>query len=106
MDADLMIKGMGLIVAWLGLLWPVWRWLTQRVDNKHKEAMEHVEKLHERVNEVRDLYVKRSDLDRDLKAVNSSLESIKQDLSRQSTEVTKRLDHLLLAVRDQNSSRS
>lgn len=67
--------------------WGFAQWVLKRFDA-----------VHARIDEVRDVYVKRSDLDRDLIPLYKGIAEIKQELARQSTETNQRLDKILTFV--------
>ena len=56
--------------------------------------------VHRRIDDVKDSYVKRVDLDRDLSAMHTVLGSIKGDLNNQTGEVNNRLDRLVKILID------
>ena len=67
------------------------RWMTSKID-------EELSVVHKRINEVRDEYVKRVDLDRDLTNLYAMLNSIKDDIRAQTNSVNQRLDKFLDAL--------
>lgn len=89
------------------------RFLVNRMDSQHKELEDQmngqVVALHERVNVVKDEYVKRVDLDRDLSGLKELILSIKADTHKamgdiksdqhqMMTQINSRLDALAGAV--------
>ena len=73
--------------SYIGLV----RWMTTKIDSELKE-------VHKRINEVRNDYVKRVDLDRDLVNLYAMLNSIKDDIRAQTDSVNIRLDKFLDAL--------
>lgn len=67
------------------------KWMTQKLDDE-------LNIVHKRINEVRDEYVKRVDLDRDLTNLYAMLNSIKDDIRAQTNSVNQRLDKFLDAL--------
>lgn len=67
------------------------KWMTQKIDLE-------LSQVHKRINEVRDEYVKRVDLDRDLTNLYAMLNSIKDDIRAQTNSVNQRLDKFLEAL--------
>jgi len=61
--------------------------------------------LHERVNRVRDEYVRRIDLDSRLAHVDKSLEKLGSDVKEGQREIAGRFDALILAVASNTRSR-
>lgn len=61
--------------------------------------------LHERVNRVRDEYVRRIDLDSRLARVDKSLEKLGSDVQNGQREIAGRFDALILAVASNTRSR-
>lgn len=59
------------------------------------------DKLHERVNRVRDEFVRRDDLDNHIHRLDKSIDQLSKDIRDQSAETTKRLD-ALIAVMSKN----
>ena len=93
--ANFVLAGLGVITAMAVAAWGVVKWFSDRIERKHGEAMSEVATLHTRVNEVRDLYVKRSDLDRDLDQLYSAIRDIKNEQHLARTETNQRLDRVL-----------
>jgi len=56
------------------------------------------DKVHERVNRVRDEYVRRSDLDGHIQRLDANIQTLAKDVREQSQETTRRLDALIAAM--------
>ncbi len=67
-------------------------------ETRHKEAMTHISQVHTRVNEVKDEYVKRSELDRDFKALERRMESTERAISDHAAQTNQRLDRMLMLL--------
>jgi len=67
------------------------RWMTTKIDSE-------LSSVHKRIDDVKDTYVKRVDLDRDLTNLYSMLNSIKDDIHAQTASVNLRLDRFLDAI--------
>lgn len=89
--------------------WAIVRFMISRMD-AHKEKIEEkitnlqqdsnsdVTAIHNRINEVKDQYVKRTDIDRDLAQMNRSISDVNQSLNMQMTGVNTRLDTIIHAI--------
>ena len=100
---------LGLAFAVGGALLGGFKWIITRVEarhteavtlteTRHKEAMGHITQVHARVNKVKDEYVKRSELDRDFKALEKRLESTEQAISDHAAQTNHRLDRMLMLL--------
>lgn len=72
------------------------------ISSQHEDHKEDVNNLHERINEIKDHYVKRVDLDRDLTNIYGMLNSIKEDIRGQTDAMNQRLDRLINVFADKN----
>lgn len=100
---------LGLAIACGGALLAGFRWIITRVESRHteainltesrhKDAMEHISQVHTRVNEVKDEYVKRSELDRDFKALERRMESTERAIADHAAQTNQRLDRMLMLL--------
>lgn len=100
---------LGLAVAFGGAFLGAFKWIITRVETRHteainltetrhKEAMTHISQVHTRVNEVKDEYVKRSELDRDFKALERRMESTERAISDHAAQTNQRLDRMLMLL--------
>jgi len=55
--------------------------------------------LHERVNDVRDQYVRRSDLDGHMARIDGSMRDMRADMKEQHRDTQQRLDSVLTALK-------
>lgn len=103
----------------MGSIWGSIRWLISlseknikdlrdsmqtTMSTQHEDHKEDITGLHERINEIRDQYVKRVDLDRDLTNIYGMLNSIKEDIRGQTDAMNQRLDRLINVFADKNRS--
>lgn len=82
----------GLFAQALGVI----KWMNAKIDSKHTEYHGEISALHQRVNEVKDTYVKRVDLDRDLNRIYEMVAEVNKSIRGQN----ERLDKLLTAFAD------
>lgn len=85
----LTILGIALGVG--GAYFKLVKWMSSKLETE-------LNSVHKRINDVRDQYVKRVDLDRDLTNLYAMLNSIKDDIRAQTDSVNQRLDRFLDAV--------
>lgn len=64
-------------------------------DNSRKVAKEGADALHERVNKVRDEFVRRDDLDGHIKRFERSVSEMRGEMRHGHTETNKRLDTVM-----------
>lgn len=57
------------------------------------------DKLHDRVNRVRDEYVRRTDLDSHLQRLDKNVDDLRADIKQSRTEMNQRLDALIAAMK-------
>lgn len=76
------------------------------IEERYRDTENALNHLNERINKVKDEYVKRVDLDRDLSVINTSLSSIKIDIHRQTAEMNSRMDRLIKILLDTRRSDS
>lgn len=92
----------GDVVAILGFLlaigvqtWAITRYMIGRMDAHREATNNELKAIHERINEVKDQYVKRSDIDRDLTHIQNTVTDIKNDVNVQMSGMNSRLDMLI-----------
>jgi len=68
--------------------------------DRHEADDKSLSAIHRRIDDVKDTYVKKVDLDRDINAIHSTLASIKLDINSQSSEMNARLDRMLKMIID------
>jgi hypothetical protein len=89
--------------------WAVIRWTIGKIESKHAEAQQYTDTRHStaieyitrvdgRVNEVKDEYVKRSELDRDFKALEKQIDSMNKAFAEGRAETNQRLDRMLMLL--------
>lgn len=86
----------GLVAQAAGVI----RWMNAKIDSKHLEYHGEITALHQRVNEVKDTYVKRVDLDRDLNRIYEMVAEVNKNIRGQN----ERLDKLLTAFVDKTTA--
>lgn len=75
--------------------WAIVRYMIGRMDSHRESSNLEITKLHDRVNEVKDQYVKRVDIDRDLSHIQNTVTDIKNDVNVQMSGMNNRLDLLI-----------
>ena len=85
---------MGLFVGLLVQAGGVIGWINKNIDSKHLEYHTEMQILSRRVEDVKDKYVKRVDLDRDLNRIYEMVAEVNKSIRGQN----ERLDKLLTAV--------
>lgn len=89
--------------------WAVIRWTITKIEDKHAEAqrytdtrhssaIEYISKVEGSVTHVKDYYVKRSDLDRDFKALEKQIDSMNKANAEGRAETNQRLDRMLMLL--------
>lgn len=92
-----------------GMFWGFIRWTINKIetsynsarshtDDRHSVALSHISRIDTRVNEVRDEYVKRADLDRDFKSIERQLDALRKDQTDGRAETNQRLDRMLMLL--------
>lgn len=82
----------GTIIAIIGAIVASHRWTTDKIQ-KGDDA------LHERVNRVRDEYVKRVDLDSHMSRIETNVRELRDENREGTREINRRLDSILTSVR-------
>src|SRR5690606_12942844 len=75
--------------------WAIVRYMIGRMDAHRDAASSEIKGLHERINEVKDQYVKRADIDRDLMHIQHTVTDMKNDVNVQMSGMNNRLDMLI-----------
>lgn len=89
--------------------WAVIRWTITKIEDKHAEAqrytdsrhssaIEYITKVDAAVLSVKDEYVKRSELDRDFKALERQIDSMNKAMAEGRAETNQRLDRMLMLL--------
>lgn len=89
--------------------WAVIRWTITKIEDKHAEAqrytdvrhtsaIEYITKVEGTVSSVRDEYVKRSELDRDFKALEKQIDAMNKANAEGRAETNQRLDRMLMLL--------
>lgn len=86
-----------LVVNWMNTKFEQYRDI---VDKKHAQSDNAIDILHSRINTVKDEYVKKVDLDKDLMTMQNSLSTIRTDIHHQTKEMNSRLDRLVKILLD------
>lgn len=89
---------LGLMLALAVQTWAIMRFMISRMDGHSDKQEEKIAAIHTRINEVKDQYVKRTDIDRDLAQMNRSIADVNQSLNMQMTGVNTRLDTIIHAI--------
>lgn len=87
-----------LVMNWMNSKFDTHREL---IDEKHNKAEASFVGLHQRINKVKDDYVKKVDLDKDLNRLQQSLVDIKIDIHKETSEMNSRLDRLIKILLEQ-----
>lgn len=86
-----------LTVNWMNTKFDAHR---KMMSDRHDADDKALSAVHRRIDDVKDTYVKRVDLDRDISALHSTLAAIKVDIHSQTSEMNCRLDRLLTMLMD------
>jgi DNA repair ATPase RecN len=108
-EATELFKLIGIFLTISVIGWGVVKWLLARIDatetisrsytdQKHNTAISVITRVDDRLNEVKDDYVKRAELDRDFKALEKRLESTEKAISEGRAETNQRLDRMLMLL--------
>lgn len=89
------IAALVFLLAMAGQTWGIMRYMIGRMDSHRERNSQEVTELHKRINEVKDQYVKRVDIDRDLSHIQSTVTDMKNDVNAQMSGMNSRLDILL-----------
>lgn len=84
--------GLTVIVAFIGSLTAAFYRLSDAIRTGD-------DNLHARVNDVRDEYVRRSDLDGHMQRIDTSMHDIRSDMKEQHHDTQRRLDYVLSALK-------
>lgn len=105
MEMNDVVKLIGLFITISVVGWGVIKWLLSRIDKvhsvseeNHQRVSQNISHLHSRVDEVKDTYVKRSDLDRDFKSMERRMESVEKSIADSRAETNQRLDRMLMLL--------
>lgn len=72
--------------------------LEKKIDEHKKEAVTDSGALHNRINEVKDSYVKRSDLDREFTNLQKNMSDMKLDFHTALVGINQRMDQMLTLI--------
>ena len=103
------VKLIGLFITISVVGWGVVKWLLGRIDatgsnarlytdEKHRVAMDYADRVDSRVNDVKDEYVKRTELDRDFQALEKQIDSMNRAIAEGRAETNQRLDRMLMLL--------
>lgn len=82
----------------IGLLIAAFRVLSGRIDTTKDEAKKGDDALHERINRVRDEYVKRIDLDGHMARMETNVKELREETREGTREINRRLDQVLTTL--------
>lgn len=94
MDTDTLITIAVAVIAFVGMIGGILardRQLTRLITDGD-------DKLHDRVNRVRDEYVRRADLNGHIQRLDANIQNLAKDMHDTSQETTRRLDAILTAM--------
>ena len=94
--------GIGLSI--LGMLIVAFRTLASRIDAATSAANSGDDQLHERVNRVRDEYVKRVDLDGHMGRMETNVKELREESREGTREINRRLDQVLTTLQPRSST--
>jgi Leucine-rich repeat (LRR) protein len=97
---------LGFLLALAVQTWGLTRFLISRMDSQKEKLESQIEKnrtessaenklVHDRINTVKDQYVKREDIDRDLAQIQRSVSDVNANVNAQMSGVNNRLDHIV-----------
>lgn len=89
--------------------WAVIRWTITKIEDKHAEAqrytdlrhgsaIEYISKVEGAVTSVKEEYVRRTELDRDFKALEKQIDSMNKSIADGRAETNQRLDRMLMLL--------
>lgn len=93
------------LVFQAGTLIAAFRSLTARVETATATAKEGDDQLHERINRVRDEYVKRVDLDGHMTRMETTVKELREETREGTKEINRRLDQVLTTLQPVRSTR-
>lgn len=86
---------LGFLLAMGVQTWAIVRYMIGRMDNHRDAAVAEISKIHDRINTVKDDYVKRVDIDRDLSHIQSTVSEMNNNMNAAMSGMNSRLDILL-----------
>lgn len=92
----------GLVLALIARDRQTWSGMKNVADEAGKET----DRLHERVNRVRDEYVRRDDLDKHLDRLSAQMKEIREESTKSSEAISGKLDALTMAMVNRNKGDS
>jgi hypothetical protein len=92
------------LVFAIGTLIVAFRNLATRIDEGKSEAKKGDDALHERVNRVRDEYVKRIDLDGHMGRMETTVKELREEAREGTREINRRLDQVLTTLQPSDRS--
>lgn len=85
-----------------GLLLGAFYRIVSKIDDGHDNLSKNIkdgdDALHERVNRVRDEYVRRADLDGHIQRLDKNVDDLRSDIKQSRAEMNQRLDALIAAM--------
>lgn len=105
MDIDQIFQFIGLFLSISVIGWGVVKWLLGRIDtvqnltkDSYSELSRDLAHVHRRVDEVKDTYVKRTDVDRDFRSIEQRMDRVEKSIAEGSAQTNQRLDRLLMMI--------
>jgi hypothetical protein len=86
---------LGFILAIAVQTWGIIQFMLRRIDENRDHSDREVVELHERINVVKDQYVKRTELDREFAVLQKYMTDIKDDFHRGLAGVGQRIDQVI-----------
>lgn len=94
------------LVFQTGALIAAFRSLTAKIDDAEASATKGDDALHERVNRVRDEYVKRVDLDGHMARMETNVKELRDETREGTREINRRLDQVLTTLQPRTTART
>lgn len=95
LDMGNVLAGLTFMLALAVQTWAIVRYMIGRMDSHREITNTEINKIHDRINAVKDDYVKRVDIDRDLSHIQSTVTEINNNVNSQMSGMNNRLDILL-----------
>jgi septal ring factor EnvC (AmiA/AmiB activator) len=95
LDFGNIIAALGFLLALGVQTWALTRFMINRMDKHRDDTQKEIADVHTRINTVKDEYVKRADIDRDLNQISRGISDVNNSLNSQMTSVGNRIDILI-----------
>lgn len=95
LDMGHVLTGLSFMLALAVQTWAIVRYMISRMDSHRELTNTEINKLHDRINTVKDDYVKRVDIDRDLSHIQSTVTEMNNNMNAAMSGMNNRLDMLI-----------